>query len=65
MNNEQRKIPVTMKKTGEGYPNCIPGMHGWQYVVESENGIKGFAKHSMARAFADRISSMIKKDGGR
>ena len=65
MTNEQRKIPVTMKKTGAGYPNCIPGMHGWQYVVESKDGLKGFGRHSMARAFADRISSILNKDSGR
>ena len=53
------KSSVQMKETGAQYPNCIPGMEGWQYVLSTPYGLKGFGTLSMARAFADRIARMV------
>ena len=57
--NHTVKSTIQMKKTNVGYPNCIPNMHGWQYVLQTPSGPKSFSNLNSARVFADRIARMI------
>ena len=52
---------VTAEKNGADYPNSALEIGiGWQYILRAEGQPdRGFSKHDMAWAFAERLASQI------